>query len=182
MLEISSVPKTTIIWGTVPEIWSETQNFFVILGHFLLLYVITLHMYTKNHNMMYSSWDMEYKRPNFLSFWAIFCPFTPLLTPKLKILDLKKSWRYPITHVYHKWRWYDVWFLRCKARQTEFFLSFWVIFCPLTFLTTWKIKILKKWKKTNTHTHTLQKILPFYICIPEIMITWFMVPEIWSAR
>ena len=106
--------------------------------------VITLHMYTKNHNMMYSSWDMEYNRPNFLSFWAIFCSFTPLLTPKLKILDLKKSWRYyPITHVYHKWRWYDVWFLKCKARQTVF-LSFWVIFCSLTFLTTWKIKILKK--------------------------------------
>ena len=48
--------------------------------------VITLHMCTKNHNnMMYASWDMEYDRHNFLSFWAIFCPFTPLLTPKIKI-------------------------------------------------------------------------------------------------
>ena len=38
MLEISSfytcTPKTTFIWGTVPEIRSET-TFFVILGHFL---------------------------------------------------------------------------------------------------------------------------------------------------
>ena len=38
MLKISSfytsVPKTTIICGTFPEIWSETY-FFVILGHFL---------------------------------------------------------------------------------------------------------------------------------------------------
>ena len=37
----TSVPKTTIIWGTVPEIWSKTDLIF-------------------------------------LSFWAIFCPFTPL--------------------------------------------------------------------------------------------------------
>ena len=144
MLEISSVPKMTIIWGTVPEIWSETQNFLSFWAIFCLYTptnnqknqnfktmkkaswdVITLHMYTKNHDMMYSSWDMEYNRPNFLSFWAIFPPFTPLLIPKLKILDLKKSWRYyPITHVYHKWIWYDVWFLRCKAQQTEFFCHF----------------------------------------------------------
>ena len=37
LLEISfytCVPKATIIWGTVPEIQSET-NFLVILGHFL---------------------------------------------------------------------------------------------------------------------------------------------------
>ena len=37
LLEISfytCVPKATIIWGTVPEIRSET-NFLVILGHFL---------------------------------------------------------------------------------------------------------------------------------------------------
>ena len=37
LLHVSSfyvcVPKTTIIWGTVPEIRSETE-FFVILGHF----------------------------------------------------------------------------------------------------------------------------------------------------
>ena len=31
------VLKTTFIWGTVPEIWSETE-FFVILGHFLPFY------------------------------------------------------------------------------------------------------------------------------------------------
>ena len=39
-LEISSfytsVPKTIIIWGTVPEMQSKTE-FFVILGHFLPL-------------------------------------------------------------------------------------------------------------------------------------------------
>ena len=75
----TSVPKTTIIWSTVPEIQSETE-FFVILGHFLPSYppppptpnnqedqnfkrikkasedVIILQMWTKNHNhMMYAS-------------------------------------------------------------------------------------------------------------------------------
>ena len=29
------------------------------------------------------------------------------------------------------------------------FLSFWTIFCPFTSLTTWEIKILKKWRKKN---------------------------------
>ena len=51
-------------------------------------------------------------------------------------------------HVYHKWRSYDIWFLKCKVPQT--FLSFWAIFCPFSPLTTWKIKILKL-RKTPGH-------------------------------
>ena len=40
----------------------------------------------KNHDrMMYASWNTECERQNFLSFWAIFWPFTSLLTPKIKI-------------------------------------------------------------------------------------------------
>ena len=35
---------------------------------------------------------------------------------------------------------------------TEFFVTL-AIFCPLTFLTTWKIKILKKWKNTWRYYH-----------------------------
>ena len=53
--------------------------------------------------------------------------------------------------------------------------SFWMIFCPLTLLTTWKIKLLKKRKKSL-------KILSFYTCIPQMMIIWCMIPEIWSTR
>ena len=53
-------------------------------------------MCTINENhMMYGSIDMDHDRPNFLSFWAIFCPFTPLTTLKIKILkNEKKAWRY----------------------------------------------------------------------------------------
>ena len=48
---------------------------------------------------------------------------------------------YPFTHAYHKWRSYDVWFLRYKAWQTKFFFIL-GIFCPLTLLKTQKINIL----------------------------------------
>ena len=65
---------------------------------------------------------------------------------------------------------YSSWDIR---HDKQSFLSFWVIFCPLTFLTIWKIKLLKKWKKRL-------KILSFYIYIPQMMIIWCMVPEIQS--
>ena len=105
-------------------------------------------MFTRNENhMMYGSWDIERNKQIFLSFWTIFHPLTPLTTPKIEILKkMKKStWRYyHFTHVYRKWKSYDVWFLRYGAWQI--FLSFWTIFCPFTPLKTQKIKILKKWK------------------------------------
>ena len=83
LLDISllytSVPETTIIWGTFPEIRNETHNF--------------------------------------LSFWGIFCHFTPLTTRKIKIKKKKNNekciWRcHHFTHVYQKSQSYDVCFLR----------------------------------------------------------------------
>ena len=96
--------------------------------------------------MRYSSWNTERGKQIFLSFWAIFCPFNPLTTPKTKILKKWKKawWYYDFTHLYHKWKSYDVWFLMECERHN--FFSFWTIFCPFTPLTTQKIKILKKWK------------------------------------
>ena len=41
---------------------------------------------TNNHyHMMYVSWYMECTRHTFLSFWVTVYPFSPLLTPKMKI-------------------------------------------------------------------------------------------------
>ena len=119
---------------------------------------------------------MKYYRHNFLSFWAIFCPFTPLLTKKIKIWNKCKNkiWRYyPITHLYHKWRSYDVWFLRYKAQQTEFFviLGHFLPFDPPNNLKNQNFEKMKK----------ILKILSFYICIPQMMIIWCLVPEIWST-
>ena len=111
--------------------------------------IIILHRRTINDNhLMNGFWDMEHDGQNFFRLWTIFCPFTPLETKKSKFWkNEKKTWRYyHFTHLYHKWKSYDVWFLRYEAWKTEF-LSFWTIFCPFTLLKTWKIIILEKWKK-----------------------------------
>ena len=85
-------------------------EFFVILDRFLPFYltnnvknqnfekmkstpgdIITLYMCTINDNhRMYGSWDMKHDGQNILLFWTIFCPFTHLLTRKIKIL---KKWK-----------------------------------------------------------------------------------------
>ena len=46
---------------------------------------------------------------------------------------------------------YGSWDIRHNGQS---FLSFWAIFYPLTLLTIWKIKILKKWKRKKTSGDT----------------------------
>ena len=55
--------------------------------------IIILHKYTKNYDhMLYCSWDMARDRCNcYFSFWAIFCPFTPLAAQKIKIFTKWKK-------------------------------------------------------------------------------------------
>ena len=86
---------------------------------------IILHMCTINDNhMMYRSWDTKRNGQNFLLFWTIFYPFTPITTQKIKILKKWKNGRrhYHFTHVYHKWKSYYVWFLRYGAWRREFYV------------------------------------------------------------
>ena len=87
---------------------------------------IILHMCTINVNhMMYGSWEMEHDT-EFLSFWTIFCTFTPLKTKKNQNLEkLKKkprdtiilhkctkSWSYAILFLrYGAWRMYLLFFI-----------------------------------------------------------------------
>ena len=54
--------------------------------------IIILHKCTKNHDhMLYCSWDMTCDGCNcYFSFWASFCPFSPLATQKIKI---SKKWK-----------------------------------------------------------------------------------------
>ena len=77
-----------------------------------------------------------------------FRPFFALLphywSQKVK---LKKNVKNPLrsylfTHVYHKSRSYDVWFLGYKVQRAELFVIL-SHFCPFTPLTTQKIKTLK---------------------------------------
>ena len=90
----------------VPQIWNAIDRIFVILDHFLPFHlpnnpknqnfekmkklpgdIINLHKCNINDNhMMYGSWDTERDGHNFLSFWTISYPFTPLTTRKIKIL------------------------------------------------------------------------------------------------
>ena len=100
--------------------------------------------------MMYSFWDVRHNK-GFLSFWAIFCPLT---LPKFWKNEKKNKpeRHHHFTLVYHKWQSYDVW-LRYGAWQTDIFVIL-DYFLPL--LTTWKIKILKKWKKHQEIYHFTQ--------------------------
>ena len=74
--------------------------------------------------------------------------------------------------MYHKWRSFGAWFLRYKAQQSNFFVIF-GHFCPLTLLTIWKIKILKKKLKRYLE-------ISFYTCLPQMAIIWCMIFKIWS--
>ena len=145
----------------------------------------------------YDVWFQRYQLQgqNFLSFWTIFCTFTPLKTQKIKILKLGHfSPFYPCKNpknqnfgkmkktpediiLYKSTKNHDhmlhcSWDTMCD-RSNSYFL-FWVIFCCFTPLMTPKIKILKQWK------YSLE-ISSFYTCVPKIMTTWYKVPEIWCA-
>ena len=109
---------------------------------------IIFHMRTKNHNhMMHGSWDTEWDRQNYLSFWVIFLSLYPPRHP-LKNQNFEKKWKkcleilsfytYMCT-INEDHMIYGSWNIRCDRQK---FLSFWAIFCPFSPLTTWKIKIL----------------------------------------
>ena len=103
--------------------------------------IIILHMCTKTH-IHFLRYGV---RQNFLSFWAIFCHFTPPPDdPENQNFQKKKMPGDIIlsyTHVYHKGKSYDIWFLKYKVKQTE--ICHFVLFFALSALTNQKIKILK---------------------------------------
>ena len=113
-------------------------------------YFILLHMCIKNSNhMSYSSWNTEWncKKKNHFGPY-----FTPLITPKIKILKKCKKRPEVLSFAYHEWRSYDVCFLGYKVWQTD---------------------VMKKWEKHP-------EILSLYTCVPQKIIIWCIVPEISS--
>ena len=184
-------------------------------GDIILLYI---HVYHKWRS--YDIWFLKYKvwQTEIFVILGHFLPFQPPHNPENQNFKIeKKTWRYyHFTHLHQKWQLYDLWFLRCGARETEFFvilgcflpfyppmvprnqnfekmkkipkdiiisqmctindshvrygsrdmecnrqniLSFRTISCLFTPVTTPKIKILKKWKKSL-------QILSFYTGVP----------------
>ena len=84
----------------------ENQNFGKMKKHLEILYFTYLSSKWHSH-----AWFLRYgcDRQNFLSFWAIFYPFTPLKPPK----NEKYTWRYyHFTQVHQKSWSYAILFLR----------------------------------------------------------------------
>ena len=64
------------------------------------------------------------RQTEFLSFWVIFCPLTPVTTRKIINFEKMKtaSGEVIILHVHQKSQSYDVCLLRYGVQQTEFFV------------------------------------------------------------
>ena len=97
----------------------------------------------------------------------IFCHFGPIfaLLPhywpqKLKFAkSVQKASRYYLfTHVYHKWKSCDVWFLRCQVQQTEFFVIL-GHFLPFYPTNNPKNQNFEKMKKTTGDIMILHKCI-----------------------
>ena len=82
----------------------------------------------------------------------------------------ENTWRY---HAYQTSWWYELQFLKYRVWQTETgnYGTFFALLHPPS-LKTWKIRVLKIWKK-------LLEIL-FYTCVPKTTIIWGMAPVIWG--
>ena len=116
---------------------------------------------------MYSSWDIgcgvKHRIPCHLGYFSPFTPPPSNNPAKQNFQKVKKKVfiHYHFAHVHHKWRSYDVWWDMVHDRQIFFFFFFMLShfhpFIPL--VTTIKIKILKKWKKTESiiilHMYTI---------------------------
>ena len=128
----------TIIWCMVPEIWSATDKIFCHFGPFFFSLL-------PPNNLKNQNFEKMEKKPG-------------------DITILHQCTKNPDHRLHCSW---DTMHGRCN-----FYFSFWAIFCPFTPLTTYKIKISRKWKKT-------MEISSFSTCVPQILITLYMIPEIW---
>ena len=106
-------------------------------------------------------------------------PFYPTTDPENQNLDKmeKKPWRYyPFTPVYHKWKSYDVRFLRSSGTTDRVFCHFGSFFALWPSPNYPKNQNFKKWKQRPGD------IIISHLCTTNEAIIWCMVPEIWSAK
>ena len=129
----------------------------------------------------YNVWFLRYGLQQFfLSFWTIFCLFTPLTTQKIKILKKWKKKSLEISSFYtsvindHEWSYATLWMIICynKNYGCNFYFSFWDIFAlshplpsPYPAKKPKKSFFLKKWKKCL-------HISSFYTCVANIKYSW----------
>ena len=101
-----------------------------------------------DNHMMYGSWDKERDGQDFLTFWAIFRPFTFPAAQKIEIL---KKWKKHLEILSFYGSVPKMKIIWCMVPEIWSVIEFFVILdllLPFLLLTTQKIKILKKWKKT----------------------------------
>ena len=103
--------------------------------------------------MLHCSWDMVHDGCNWFSFWAIFCPFTPLIAQKINIKKKKKKLKNCLEiSSFHKRvpkimiRWWMVPEIWCMTDIYNCYFSFWAIFFPFT-PNSWKKQNFEKIKK-----------------------------------
>ena len=127
--------------------------------------------------MLYCSWDMTRDRCNCcFSLWAIFCPFTPLTAPKMKISKNEKT---PGDIILHKctkimiicYTVPEIWHM-----THVIIFHFGLFFVPFYSPNSPKNENFKKLK-----TKKSLEMSPFYMCVPKFMIRWCTVPEIRCA-
>ena len=147
--EIKGVTDRKTFWATFCLFSPLTTRKIKILKlKKTLEHIIILHICTINEN--HDVWFLSYGAPQteFFChsglFLALLSPYGPRKSKFWK--NEQNTWYYHFTNVYHKWKSYDLWFLRYGVQQIEFFVIF-NCFWPFTPPTTQKIKILKKWKK-----------------------------------
>ena len=171
----------TVIWFMASQIWSTTNVlWFWTAWPFTPLKtqkikikkkmkktpgdIIILHKCAINDNRMSD-------RQNFLSFWTPFSSFIPLTTQEIKIL---KNWKKTTGDIIilHKCTKNHDHMLHCSLDMTcnrfNCYFSFRAIFCPFTYLTAWKIKILKNMKKKKKEKKKPGDILSLYNMVPKI--------------
>ena len=132
----------------VPEIEGVTDRKFRHFGLFFCLFsslttwkikILTLkkniwryYHSTHLHHKWQSLWcmvpEIRSKIDNFLSFWTVFCSYTPLWTQKIKVFKKWKKYLKILSIYKHKWQSYDAWFLRYGVQWTEFFCHFGLFF------------------------------------------------------
>ena len=115
----------------------------------------------------------------FLSFWDIYCPFSPVATQKIKILKLKKTPGNIIilhfgtineNHMNH------MMYSSCNIEHDgQNFLLFWTVFCCFILITTQKIKTLKNWKKFTHVSHKRQSHFVWFLSYQAQRIDFFVI-------
>ena len=158
-----------------PPMDPENQNFKKMKK--TLEAILILQMFNLNDsNMIYGFSDMECNRQIFLSYWTVFCPFSPLTTHKIKIF---KNWKKPLELSSFHTSIPKIMTICCTVPEIWHVTDLIVVFILGYFLPFYlpnspKNQNLEKVKKTL-------EISSFYNSVPKIMIICYTVPEIWCV-